>query len=197
MAKKGQIYTRRGDDGTCALFGGSRVDKDDIRVECFGTFDEANSSIGVLRSQLPIDHPWQTRLHEIQYEMMNMMSRLATPNDCPKENENPLPVEGAKRAEEWMDEIEAKLATATDTFLLPGGSQVSALCHLVRTQFRRAERRLITLHKREPVDPSILRYTNRLSDLFFKLAREELASQNLPEEKWKLFLYKKPERKAE
>ena len=102
----------------------------------------------------------------------------------------PFPMEATLELEEWLDEIEERLPSTTDSFLLPGGSEVSALCHVVRTQVRRAERRIATLHQAEPVAVAILSFVNRLSDVFFKLAREELAAQDIPEEKWKLFVYK-------
>jgi len=186
-----KIYTKKGDKGTTALFGGQRVDKDDARVNCYGTLDEVNSTIGLLRAKLDTGHPWQLNLHRIQKDMMDMMSHLARPSDCKKENSNPRPVDGAAFCESWIDELEAAMTTASDYFLLPGGNEVSALCHVVRTQMRRGERLLVTLMKVDAVEDYIAAYINRLSDLFFILARAEMDKAGMAEEKWQLFLYKR------
>lgn len=184
-----KIYTRTGDAGTTALFGGKRVDKDDVRVECYGTFDEVNSYIGLLRSKLPVDHAWQHRLKDIQVVFMNMMSHLATPSDASKPNTKAFPLDGAEWCERWIDELE-EASGPSDCFLLPGGTEISALCHVVRTQVRRGERLLVRLMKQDTVHPSIPVYVNRLSDLFFALARAEMAGAGVEEERWKSFVYK-------
>ena len=185
-----KIYTRTGDEGTTGLFGGSRVDKDDIRVDCYGTFDEVNSYIGLLRSKLALDHAWQGRLHEMQVTFMNMMSHLATPSDAPRPNSAPLPVDGAGECERWIDELE-EASGPSEYFLLPGGTEISSLCHVIRTQVRRGERKLVSLMRKEEVHPSIPSYVNRLSDLFFALARAEMAGSGVEEERWNSFVYKK------
>ncbi|RFM32963.1 cob(I)yrinic acid a,c-diamide adenosyltransferase [Chitinophaga silvisoli] len=186
-----KIYTKKGDRGTTALFGGSRVDKDDVRVESYGTLDEVNSTIGLLRAKLGPEHEWQPRLHKIQKDMMDMMSHLARPSDCKKENPNPKPEDGAAFCEEWIDELEAAMTSKSDYFLLPGGNEISALCHVVRTQLRRGERRLVSLMKVDTIEDYIPAYINRLSDLFFILARAEMDKAGVAEEKWQLFLYKR------
>jgi len=186
-----KIYTKKGDTGTTGLFGGSRVPKDDMRVECIGTLDEANSTIGLLRVKLETEHPWQTRLHRIQKDMMDMMSHLARPSDAKKINTNPMPEDGASFCEAWIDELEEAMTSPSEYFLLPGGNEVSALCHLARTQMRRGERRLVTLMRADTVHPAIPAYINRLSDLFFTLSRAEMDKAGVAEEKWKLFLYKR------
>ncbi|MDO6434097.1 cob(I)yrinic acid a,c-diamide adenosyltransferase [Flavitalea sp. BT771] len=186
-----KIYTKKGDTGTTGLFGGSRVAKDDVRVECIGTLDEVNSSIGLLRVQLGTEHAWQPKLHKIQKDMMDMMSHLARPSDAKKVNNNPMPEDGAALCEAWIDELEAAMTSPSEYFLLPGGDEISALCHLVRTQMRRGERRLTTLMRADAVHPAIPAYINRLSDLFFTLARAEMDKAGVAEEKWKLFLYKR------
>jgi ATP:cob(I)alamin adenosyltransferase len=186
-----KIYTKKGDKGTTGLFGGSRVDKDDVRVECFGTLDEVNSTIGVLRVKLGPEHAWQPNLHRIQKDMMDMMSHLARPSDTKKVNTNPLPTDGAAFCETWIDELESQMTTASDYFLLPGGNEISALCHMVRTQMRRGERRLVSLMRVDTVDEAIPAYINRLSDLFFTLSRAEMDKAGVAEEKWQLFLYKR------
>lgn len=186
-----KIYTKKGDRGTTALFGGSRVDKDDVRVESYGTLDEVNSTIGLLRAKLGPEHEWQPRLHKIQKDMMDMMSHLARPSDCKKENPNPKPEDGAAFCEEWIDELEAAMTSKSDYFLLPGGNEISALCHVIRTQLRRGERRLVSLMKVDTIEDYIPAYINRLSDLFFILARAEMDKAGVAEEKWQLFLYKR------
>ena len=186
-----KIYTKKGDQGMTALFGGKRVYKDDNRVNCYGTLDEVNSTIGLLRARLEPAHAWQPNLHRIQKDMMDMMSHLARPSDCKKENSNPRPVDGAAFCEQWIDELEAAMSSASDYFLLPGGNEISALCHVVRTQMRRGERLLVTLMREDEVEEYIPAYINRLSDLFFTLARAEMDKAGVGEERWQLFLYKK------
>ena len=186
-----KIYTKKGDKGTTGLFGGSRVSKDDVRIECIGTLDEANSTIGLLRVKLGAGHEWQPNLHKIQKDLMDMMSHLARPSDAKKENKNPMPMDGAAFCEEWIDALEAAMTSPSDYFLLPGGNEVSALCHVARTQMRRGERRLVSLIKTDEVNEAIPAYINRLSDLFFTLARAEMDKAGVAEEKWQLFLYKR------
>ena len=186
-----KIYTKKGDKGTTGLFGGSRVDKDDVRIECIGTLDEANSTIGLLRVKLGADHEWQLNLQKIQKDLMDMMSHLARPSDAKKINTNPMPEDGAEFCEIWIDDLEQKMTSPSDYFLLPGGNEVSALCHMARTQIRRGERRLVSLQKTDEVNSAIPAYVNRLSDLFFTLARAEMDKAGVAEEKWQLFLYKR------
>lgn len=194
MAK---VYTRGGDKALTGVFGGSRVPKNDIRIECNGTLDEANSTIGYLRAKLAKDHAWQTNLHRIQKDIMNMMSHLARPSDCEKENTNPHPTDGSIFCEEWIEQINATLQTESDYFLLPGGTEISALCHIVRTQIRRAERQLAGLLQHDPasVPEYVCKYINRLSDVFFVLARQEMEQAGMEEEHWNMFRYKKKSRK--
>ncbi|AUP81317.1 cob(I)yrinic acid a,c-diamide adenosyltransferase [Flavivirga eckloniae] len=188
-----KIYTRKGDKGTTGVFGGKREFKNSARIECIGTLDEVNSTIGLLRSKLGNDHEWQANLHRIQKDMMNMMSHLARPSDSKKENPNPKPEDGAEFCENWLDELEDSISSPSDYFLLPGGNEISALCHVCRTQIRRGERQLVTLMQEDPecVHDYISSYINRLSDLFFTMARAEMNKHGVAEEKWNLFLYKR------
>jgi len=185
-----KIYTKKGDKGTTGLFGGKRVPKDDIRVECIGTLDEVNSTIGLLRVKLGHTHEWQGNLHKIQKDMMDMMSHLARPSDTKKVNTNPMPADGPFFCETWIDELENAMTHPSDYFILPGGNEISALCHMIRTQMRRGERRLVSLIRTDEVDETIPAYVNRLSDLFFTLSRAEMDKAGVAEEKWQLFLYK-------
>lgn len=184
---KGNISTKRGDTGKTGIVGGERVDKGDIRIECLGELDESNSSIGLLRSKLGADHDWEKGLRRIQTEMMNLMSHVATPSSFAEKPKTPLPIDSAKWLEDWMQAIEQSLPSATEYFLLPGGSEISALCHVCRTQVRRAERRLVNLNKIDPIEPSILEFVNRLSDLLFKLSRQEQQRSGVDEVRWRLF----------
>ncbi|WP_430811546.1 MULTISPECIES: cob(I)yrinic acid a,c-diamide adenosyltransferase [unclassified Carboxylicivirga] len=184
-----KIYTKTGDRGQTDLLGGIRVDKDDIRVDAYGTFDEVNSFVGLLRTKLAPDHEWQDRLHLIQVELMNTMSHLATPPEFKDKNTLPLPGDMDRYCEKWIDELESSLSTRSDHFVLPGGNEIAALCHVVRTQLRKGERKLTALHRTHPVDRSILFFVNRLSDLFFSLSRAAMEEAQLPEERWRAFLY--------
>ncbi|WP_028890466.1 cob(I)yrinic acid a,c-diamide adenosyltransferase [Tenacibaculum ovolyticum] len=188
-----KIYTRKGDKGSTGVFGGKREFKNSARIECIGTLDEVNSTIGLMRSKLGNDHEWQPNLHRIQKDMMNMMSHLARPSDSKKVNPNPEPKDGAEFCEQWLDEMEDSISSPSDYFLLPGGNEISALCHVCRTQVRRGERQLVTLMQEDPecVHDYIMSYVNRMSDLFFTMARAEMDKHGVAEEKWNLFLYKR------
>ena len=126
-----------------------------------------------------------------------MMSHLARPSDSKKENPNPKPIDGAEFCEEWLDALEGSISSPSDYFILPGGNEISALCHVCRTQIRRGERTLVTLMQEdsESVEEYIMAYVNRLSDLFFTMARAEMDKEGVAEEKWQLFLYKRKKKK--
>lgn len=184
-----RIYTRTGDKGYTGLHGGERVPKDDIRIETNGCLDELNAVIGIIRSLLPAKDEWQELLHSIQRELMVVMSHVATPPGIT----NPNKLQSSElttRLEQEMDRLTG-LLTDHGYFLLPGGTSVSAQLHFARTVARRAERRLWTLHRLEPLPMEILPFINRLSDLFFVMARMEMQRQNWPEEKWQEFAYKR------
>lgn len=190
-----RIYTKTGDKGMTGIHGGERVPKDDIRIEANGCLDELNAVIGIVRSLLPADDGWQPLLHEVQKELMVVMSHVATPPG--KVNPNELHAAGLTlRCEQEMDRLTEQLADY-GYFLLPGGTPVSAQLHFARTVARRAERRLWTLHRQSPLDEDILVLVNRLSDLFFVMARMEMQRQNWPEEKWQEFAYKRKRRPAD
>lgn len=172
------------------LHGGSRVPKDDVRIEANGCLDELNALIGIVRSFLsPEDQDWQELLYCIQKELMVIMSHVATPPGIT--NPNMLHVADlTQRCEFEMDTMTACLKDH-GYFLLPGGTVISAHLQFARTVARRAERRLCTLNRQSPVNEDILCFINRLSDLFFVMARMEMQRQNWPEEKWKEFAYKR------
>jgi cob(I)alamin adenosyltransferase len=185
-----RIYTRTGDKGTTGIHGGQRVEKDDIRIEANGCVDELNAGIGIVRSLLPPEHEWQETFLFIQQNLMVVMSHVATPSAIRSSNPNILPDNLAAFCEEIMDGLTVRLED-NGYFILPGGTQVSAQLQQVRTVARRAERRLWTLHKQDPLPEIILTFVNRLSDLFFVMARFEMQHQNWPEEKWQAFAYKR------
>lgn len=186
-----RVYTKGGDKGMTGIHGGERVPKDDIRIEANGCLDELNSNIGMLRSMLEENHNWQKNLHYIQTSLMIVMSHVATPSDIRNKNPNTLDDDLDLFCEKWIDELESKIQNKSEYFILPGGNNISSQCHILRTVSRRAERRLCTLNKKDNLPDIILRFTNRLSDLFFILARSEMDRIGKDEDKWKSFLYKK------
>lgn len=185
-----KIYTKGGDKGRTGIHGGQRVEKDDIRIEANGCIDELNAVIGIVRSLLPQEHDYQETLHDIQRELMVVMSHVATPAAIRHENPNTLQQDLSTFCESEIDRL-TNLLKENDYFVLPGGSPASAQLQFARTVARRAERRLWTLHRQDPVPEEILRFMNRLSDLFFTMARYEMQQQNWPEERWQAFTYKR------
>lgn len=185
-----RIYTRGGDKGKTGIHGGQRIEKDDIRIEANGCLDELNSMIGVVRAFLPAEDERQPLLYRIQREIMVIMSNVATPSEIRDNNPNPLDKSIVLFCEEQIDLLTEKMDGNND-FILPGGTLVSAHLHMARTIARRSERRLWTLHRSDPLPELVLQFVNRLSDLFFVMARYEMFQQGNPEETWKNFLYKK------
>lgn len=185
-----KIYTRTGDEGMTGIHGGTRVPKDDIRIEANGCLDELNTLLGIVRSMLSETDEWQTKLCYIQRSLMVVMSHVATPSAIREQNPNELPQDLDKFCEEWMDEMMSQLED-NGYFILPGGTPLAAQLQHARAVARRAERRLWTLNRTDAVPEAILRFVNRLSDLLFVLARFELQRQQWPEEKWMAFSYKR------
>jgi ATP:cob(I)alamin adenosyltransferase len=181
-----KIYTKGGDKGRTGIRGGRRVEKDDIRIEANGTLDELNAQMGVVRAWLPADHEWQEVLRALQREMMAVMSHVATPSDLREKNPNVLSDSMTAFCEQQIDALTARMGDNSH-FILPSGTPVSAHLHLARTVARRAERRLCTLHHADPLPPSILPFINRLSDLFFVMARYDTFRHGEGEEQWKPF----------
>lgn len=169
MVHLSRIYTRTGDDGSTGLGDGSRRAKHDLRIAAYGTVDEANSALGVALAQgLPAR--LAERLRQVQNELFDVGSDLCVPGPAgEKLRLVPLYTE---RLERWIDEENARLAPLR-SFVLPGGSAAASHLHLARTVVRRAERLVAELLERErgAVNPEVLRYLNRLSDLLFVLAR--------------------------
>ena len=185
-----RIYTRSGDKGMTRIHGGERVPKDDIRIEANGCLDELNTVLGIVRSMLPLHHEWQTCLFDIQRNLMGVMSHVATPSALRMQNPNVLPTDMVEVCEKQMDFLTEQMED-NGYFILPGGTPVSAQLQMARVVCRRAERRLWTLHRVDDVPELILTYINRLSDLFFVMARYEMYQQEWPEERWQAFSYKR------
>lgn len=185
-----RIYTRTGDRGTTAIHGGERVLKTDIRIEANGCIDELNVAIGILRTSLPNEHQWHPPLREMQLNLMTVMSLVATRSERRVHNPNTLPPDLIEHTEMLIDDVN-KECTPPDSFILPGGTPVAALLHQCRVLARRAERRLWSLHQEDEVPEDILCYFNRLSDLFFIMARWELQHSDCQEEVWREFGYKR------
>jgi len=158
-----KIYTRTGDKGTTGLGDGARVDKDSLRVEAYGTVDELNSAVGlVLSADLPDDV--RACLTRTQHELFDLGGELCMPGTTL------IPDRYVDGLEQALDGFNEDLPPLKD-FILPGGSECAARCHLARTIARRAERRVISLAHNEAVNEATIRYLNRLSDLLFVIAR--------------------------
>lgn len=188
-----RIYTRTGDRGTTALHGGERVAKTHPRIEANGLIDTLNTSIGTARAFLDADSPLQPMLRTVQLDLMTLMSRVATPRHRLADNPNTLPTSAVAQLEEWIDSLSASCGEG-GYFLLPGGTPAAAFLHRARVDARTAERALWALHATDPVEPVVMSYINRLSDLFFIMARAEMTAAGLPEERWREFAYKRKPR---
>jgi cob(I)alamin adenosyltransferase len=159
-----KIYTRTGDDGTTGLGDGSRVRKDDPRVEAYGTVDELNSTIGVLLAIPALPQDVVECLTEVQHELFDIGGELCIPGH------RIITADHVARLEKALDAFNDALPPLKD-FILPGGGPAAAACHVARTVARRAERRVWTLIQTADVNPEVAKYLNRLSDLLFVLAR--------------------------
>jgi len=158
-----KIYTRTGDKGTTGLGDGSRVDKDNLRVATFGTIDELNSMIGLVLAA-EIDDPVRACLTRSQHELFDLGGELCIPGSTL------IPAQFVDRLEADLDRFNEDLPPLKD-FVLPGGAEAAARCHLARTVCRRAERLMVALAKTEDINAVSLRYLNRFSDLLFVIAR--------------------------
>ncbi|MHB1423020.1 MAG: cob(I)yrinic acid a,c-diamide adenosyltransferase [Gemmataceae bacterium] len=171
MVYLSRIYTKTGDRGDTGLGDGSRVPKDHPRVTAYGSVDELNSILGLLVSQFP-QTPEIDLIRSIQNDLFDVGADLCLPQSADKKPGAHLRVraEQAERLEQAIDRLNANLTPLT-SFILPGGHGAAAWCHLARTVCRRAERDVITLARGETINPQIIVYLNRLSDLLFVLAR--------------------------
>ncbi len=184
-----KIYTKTGDKGSTALFGGTRVPKYHLRIESYGTVDELNSHIGLIRDQ-NIDTPIKNALNKIQVELFTLGAMLATPpeketlkNGKERLNIPKIDKDSIQFLENEIDLMNEKLPQMTH-FILPGGHQTVSFCHIARCVCRRAERLSVALNDQESVSPNILMYLNRLSDYLFVLARKLSKDLSAREIKW-------------
>jgi cob(I)alamin adenosyltransferase len=165
-----KLYTKTGDEGQTGLIGGTRVSKNDIRIETYGTVDELNSFIGMLTTY-PISDENRSFLRIIQNQLFTIGSYLATDTSkVPLSRASILHEDIILSIEKEIDRLD-EILPQLSSFVLPGGSQSGALCHICRTITRRAERRLFDMNQVYSIDNKILVYFNRLSDYFFALSR--------------------------
>jgi cob(I)alamin adenosyltransferase len=176
-----RIYTKTGDLGETGLFGGKRIPKDDLRIEAYGTVDELNAVVGLLTDGVA-DSRIHDFLRKVQADLFVIGSHLARDPDKAM-NLPPLPLERIGEMESLMDVWEEGL-TPLRNFILPGGHPLVSQAHLARCVCRRAERRVVSLHREAPLDPGVIRYLNRLSDLCFLLSRELARQTGTEEIKW-------------
>jgi cob(I)alamin adenosyltransferase len=172
MVRLNKIYTRTGDDGTTALSSGERRRKDDLRVETYGTIDEANAAIGLARLATADDKEIDAMLSAIQNDLFDLGADLSTPpSDTPPAYEAlRITEDQVDRLEREIDQLNADLSPLR-SFVLPGGTPAAAALHLARTISRRAERLMVALAAQEPVGGPALKYINRLSDFLFVASR--------------------------
>ncbi len=178
-----KIYTKKGDKGTTGLIGGTRVSKKSIRIDSYGTIDELNSFIGLVRD-LITEKKSQIQLIEIQDRLFTIGSSLAAD---PKKSTMKLPslvLDDVCALENWIDEMNLTLPEMK-FFVLPGGHQAVSFCHVARCVCRRAERIVVELSDSEFVEPLVLSYLNRLSDYLFTLCRKLSQDLKVKEEIWK------------
>jgi cob(I)alamin adenosyltransferase len=184
-----KVYTKTGDKGTTALFGGTRVPKHHIRIESYGTVDELNSYIGLIRDQ-EIDPLYKNILIEVQDRLFTVGAILATPpeketlkNGQPRLQNLGIAEADIELLENEIDAMENSLPQMTH-FVLPGGHTTVSYCHIARCVCRRAERLAVHLNDIEPTDELVIKYLNRLSDYLFVLARKLTHDLNAEEVKW-------------
>jgi len=170
VVKLTRIYTKGGDKGTTSLGTGTRVPKHDLRVEAYGTVDEANAAIGLARLHTSGDA--DAALARIQNDLFDLGADLCAPEGEGTKDRLRITDVQVERLEQEIDAMNAELAPL-NSFVLPGGSAASAYLHLARTIARRAERDMTRLAEQGPVNPAAIRYINRLSDHLFVLARYE------------------------
>lgn len=176
------IYTKTGDKGTTSLVGGSRVDKDDVRVEAYGTVDELNSHIGLLAEMMrPTQGGYYEELKAVQHNLFTLQTLLATEDEALYARLPQLPEEEVEILERQIDTITDQLPKLHN-FVIAGGTMTGAQCHVARTVCRRAERCVVTLSRKSHVDDVLLRYLNRLSDYLFVLARRAVVAENKEED---------------
>ncbi|MDF0666984.1 MAG: cob(I)yrinic acid a,c-diamide adenosyltransferase [Nitrospira sp.] len=199
MMRITKVYTRTGDAGKTRLAGGQQVWKDSLRVEAYGAVDELNASIGVVRvinadmnEEVEAARQLEAELRWVQNKLFDVGSILATAPGQTFKNMPQVATQDVVRLEKLIDRCQKDLEPLKE-FILPGGGKVSGFLHQARTICRRAERVAIALSKAEPVDPTIIKFLNRLSDTLFVLGRWVAKTQGEPEFLWERDVAKKTE----
>ena len=177
-----KIYTKKGDTGTTGLIGGTRIPKHHLRIESYGTVDELNSYIGVVRDH-EVSESTRNQLIEIQDRLFTIGSSLAADPEKSKMKIPDLKETDVELLEAWMDEMDASLPEMR-FFVLPGGHKAVSFCHVARCVCRRAERLAVHLSEDDFVEPLVLKYLNRLSDYLFVLSRKLTQELNAEEQPW-------------
>jgi cob(I)alamin adenosyltransferase len=178
-----KIYTKTGDKGDTALFGGQRVPKDSLRVEAYGTVDELNSVLGIVLSDCT-DIDIAAMIKPVQTHLFALGAELATPDSTKAPGLPRVDQEATANIEAGIDALNAALPDL-HTFIVPGGTPFAARIHFARTVCRRAERAVVRLSRSEPVRDEVIAYLNRLSDLLFVLARHANMKAGVQEVPWK------------
>ena len=180
-----KIYTKSGDEGSTGLFGGQRVSKSDVRVKAYGTVDELNSFLGLAIALIADEH-LEGRLLKIQHDLFSIGANLASSRQEVKVSSNKkvkVPLERVSEMEDWIDELSQQLPELK-AFVLPGGTQSASALHLCRTVCRRAERVVVEAKEQMEIDPGVVVYLNRLSDLLFVWARWENSKKGRADVLW-------------
>jgi cob(I)alamin adenosyltransferase len=179
-----KIYTKTGDAGETGLFDGTRVSKSDPRVEAYGDIDELNAWLGVVRAHR-VDAELDGMLDQIQRDLFALGAELADPRHkiATRVTKASIGPDHIARLEGWIDTLDTSLSPLR-RFILAGGATGGATLHLARTVCRRAERRIVSVSATDPIDPAIIVYVNRLSDLLFVMARAANARAGMPETEW-------------
>ncbi|QNF33689.1 cob(I)yrinic acid a,c-diamide adenosyltransferase [Adhaeribacter swui] len=178
-----KIYTKTGDEGLTSLIGGTRVKKSHLRIDSYGTVDELNSYLGLVRDQ-PVNQNRKELLQEIQDRLFTIGASLASDPDKPTRKVPDLHETDVRLLEEEMDKMDAVLPPLR-AFILPGGHPAVSFCHVARCVCRRAERLVISLQEESLVEPLIIKYLNRLSDYLFVLSRQMAQDLQTEEIPWK------------
>jgi cob(I)alamin adenosyltransferase len=186
MVRINKVYTKSGDQGKTQLIGGEKVSKASERIDCYGTIDELNATVGMCLSALEGtggQEVLDSKLLRIQNELFNVGTQLATPDATRRETMPDISEEHITQLEEEMDALNEELPDLR-SFVLPGGSASSSAFHLARTVCRRAERAVVALADTTDVDARHLKYLNRLSDALFVFGRYSLVADKKPERLW-------------
>ncbi len=178
-----KIYTKTGDKGTTALYGGKRLSKGELRIEAYGTVDELNSFLGLVATH-PEEKEYSDLLQQIQSRLFDIGTHLAAEPGKKNLILPEIPDAAISLLEEYIDKMNEKLPELK-FFILPGGNRAAAECHIARTVCRRAERYVVRLSENDKIEPILIQYLNRLSDFLFVLARKLANDADEPEIVWK------------